>query len=60
MLEDPYNFIGRINYHPQSDWNIYFDLNIFDHFGRKVNVFSEYLWRTDDYMAKFWNSEEDY
>ena len=53
-----YEILGEVNYHPQIDWNIYFDLSIIDSSRREVNVFKGNVWRTDEDFQRCYNGEE--
>ncbi len=54
-----YELIGSLQYHPQSDWNIYLTLNLLDTCKRKLCLLEDYKWRTDEDFSRFYNGEED-
>jgi len=45
-LQICYYFAGRIDWHPCSDWDIFFSLSIWHSQGGLVPVFSRFSWRT--------------
>ena len=45
-----YHFISKLKYHPCTDWNIYFSLDIIDKDDRILNIFTNYHWRDDEEM----------
>ena len=39
-----YRFTGRLNYHPSSDWNIFFDISLTNNKGGKLEIFNNKSW----------------
>lgn len=54
-----YHFSGLLKYHPMSDWDIFFSLDVLDDQNRSFNVFSNYKWRSDEEKYAVMNGELD-
>ena len=45
-LQFHYHFVGRIDWHPCADWNIFFTLGICDDHGGILPIFTDKSWRS--------------
>lgn len=51
-LEVLYYFSGRLDYHPNSDWNFSFSVAVLTDVGRRCDLFSNCRWRVREYEEK--------
>ncbi len=50
-----YYFSGSLDWHPCSDWDILYSLDILDHKNASFNIFSNYNWRTKEEINAFYD-----
>jgi hypothetical protein len=52
-----YSFSGRLDYHPQDDWNIFFNVTLLADTGARLEIFSNYGWRVTEYEMIRWSRD---